>query len=685
MNFDALGARTFVQFVGTDDTLEDMRRNLKIFRPTNQDLPIMRKAVLLQHIDFYKACDIRAAPYWKACACGVPCKDAQSSDALCKLCEDVRTSTQIPEYDIPAWVQIVKEDRNVQGVHRADDGEGARVTETNHLGQASLRHVFGSSSSNGFDLRLHETIFLRVSDACDRWVRAMVVARLSESPTPIILVQLATFEGTRVINVHDAPPLTLVAHREGGTYLGSQLEFFQVLSDERGNERRRAIHGKLHIGEVVRVSEYEYDTNDEVQGGEYTIVDLHKPDEMYHTSSCLGDGTSLCRLIVVLESTKANCSCVALVHAVDGHCQTCWMLHIGGFGSTPSCKTVIVRRMSHYIIDQDASVEVNPHMLGFHKSLATGLQRLHVKGNLATSDDMEVLLHSFDRDRTPVNEYVDGDSYVATHLRLHPCFRGKFGPRHPATWDLVHHALDELCNLVGTRTWDIALGTLDVDSVKTMATQLDIVHEDELIGLAPTIVVDTIIGRLQIYTKQLLVDFGYDVVDAALLDDILKVPCDAIDCKKRAMGCWRRRNPKAKSNAFVDDTCTRMKCVQDCLSGYLDTAGRDGAFIGGEFNVYQRKQLERKRNLCGPIDAKSSYVTTMATTLNAERASGVEPGLVWSRTHPPTHNTHPHTPRISLAYMASCMSALFTMSSRILVSLVKSRVKCIYIHCVPLL
>ena len=267
-------------------------------------------------------------------------------------------------------------------------------------------------------------------------------------------------------------------------------------------------------------------------------------------------------------------------------------------------------------------------MLGFQNSLASGLHKLRVNGDANSSSDKEVLLHPFDRDRAPINEYVDGESFVATHLRLHPCFRGKFGPRQPATWNVVHRAFKELHTLRDARAWADANGVLDIDldHTKEMAIQLGIMHENEFDQQSPATIVDTIVGLLRAHIHDNLVGFGYSLGDEDLLDDILSTSCDIDDCIERAMACWRRRKAKSKGDVFMDDTCSRLNSVYDCLSGYLDIAGRDGSFIGGEFNVHQRKQLERTRVLYGSIEKNSSYVTNMVSELDAERANGVEPG-----------------------------------------------------------
>ena len=113
------------------------------------------------------------------------------------------------------------------------------------------------------------------------------------------------------------------------------------------------------------MSEHTFGRNAELENREYTIVELHKPGELHHTFSCTSDGTRVSRLIVGLQSIDDTSCCYALVH-VDAEDQTCWVLSPPTPKTASLCPTIIVRRMSHYIIDQDASVEVCVLLLTSH-------------------------------------------------------------------------------------------------------------------------------------------------------------------------------------------------------------------------------------------------------------------------------------------------------------------------------
>ena len=135
VDFGALGEKVRLLFVGSRRSFESVRANLRLFKPDREDIPIMRKLVLLKHIEFYKFYGVEGAPFMSECTC------VQGSTQQCPLCTSVANSDQIPTHDIPDWVvdRMVFEESNTDEICRSADAHGARFTETNHVGQAGLR------------------------------------------------------------------------------------------------------------------------------------------------------------------------------------------------------------------------------------------------------------------------------------------------------------------------------------------------------------------------------------------------------------------------------------------------------------------------------------------------------------------------------------------------------------------
>jgi len=321
------------------------------------------------YIAFYKEYNIRDAPYLKACTC----IDAHE---LCDLCHSTRTTERLPDCDIPDWIanRVHYEESDAESINRAEDSHGARFTETNHLGQASLRRVYGSNYR--FDLRQNESIFIQFSGKCSRWQRAIVNRRLSETPTPTILIELDSKDHA-----------ILVAHREDGEHLGSQLEFFLV---ECSSEYYTIMHGysdlSNNVGQCVRI---QYGNEASIDESpicvEYSIIGLHqlnKSGNIVADDGCENEGSHII-LELTSRSVLGTHLCVLIYRHDRNNPRRCWTLPnrdvdediqkgIETQDREFQPTMVLVRRMACYLVDVDGTSEVNTELRGANDSIALG-------------------------------------------------------------------------------------------------------------------------------------------------------------------------------------------------------------------------------------------------------------------------------------------------------------------------